>query len=270
VRPLLALVLAAALALTAASCGSGSETSPEDEVREAAVAAVGSKDAKRLCRTMVTDHFVEEVFGGDLKACVTSSIVDDNPGKPIVSTIALQGEDETAALVAVRMRGGESGGVAGHVRFAKEGEEWKLDSFENDYLRSVFDVGIGQIDEGAISTPAMQACMGKQFDKLSDQELRTFTFTSLADPAVAEKQVIALAERCRVPLAEYAADTFADALAEEDDVKPAYVECIRKELFTWLELTNISGELIVDKPSWAVVAALEGIAEGSIKNCKGE
>lgn len=264
-RPFLALVLAAAVALVAVACGS--ESSPEDEVREAAVAAASTKDSKRFCRNMVTDHFVEEVFGGDVKACIDSSVVDDNPGKPVVSTIALQGEDETRALVAMRVKGGESDGVAGHVRFAKEGDAWKMDRFENDYLRSVFAVGIGRIDEGAVSTPEMQDCMGKQFDKLSDSELRTFTFTSLADPDAGAKQALTLAKRCRLPLAEYAADTFADALAEDDDADPAYVECIRKELTTWLELTNITSELLVDDPNFAVLAALEGLAAGARKNC---
>lgn len=267
-RPLLALVLAAAIALTSLACGS--ETSPEDEAREAAVVALGTKDGKRFCRTLVSDHFLDEVFAGDLGACIDSSVVDDKPGKPIVSTVALQGEDETRALVAVRMRGGESDGVAGHVRFAKAGDAWRLDRLENDYLRSVFDVGIGKIDEGAVSTPEMQACMSKQFASLSDSELRSFTFASLADPKAAEKQAIALAKHCRLPLAEYTADTFADALAEDDDAKPAYVKCIREELTTWLLLTNISSELIVDEPDWAVLAALEGIAEGARKNCKGE
>lgn len=264
-RTLLVPLLAAAIALTAVACGS--ETAPEDEVREDAIAALSATDTRPFCRTMVTDHFLEEVFGGDLRSCIDSSVVEDKPGKPVVSAVALQGEEETRALVAVRVQGGEADGVAGHLRFAKVDDEWKMDRLENDYLRSVFDVGIGRIDEGAVSTPEMQACMSKQFASLGDAELRSFTFDNLADPKAGEEQAIALAKRCRLPLAEYAADTFADALAESDDADPVYVKCIREELTALLLLTNITGELIVDKPSFAALAALEGLAAGAKQNC---
>lgn len=66
VRKLLVTLAVSAVALTAVACGS--ETAPEDEVREDAITALSATDTKRFCRTMVTDHFLEEVFGGDLRS----------------------------------------------------------------------------------------------------------------------------------------------------------------------------------------------------------
>ena len=107
------LVLLAALAL--AACGS--ETPPEDEVREAALVAAKSEDPKVFCRQLVSARFVDEVFGGDRKACESSDVVEENSGKPVITTVVVPEKDDSKATVGMRIEGGKADGLEGHVRF---------------------------------------------------------------------------------------------------------------------------------------------------------
>lgn len=264
-RLLVPIALLFALALALSACGSGA--SPEEEVREAAIEAGRSEDPKVFCRTMVTHRFVEEVFDGDVAACADSEIVDDDPGRPVVEDVAMKDEDATTATVAIRVAGGESGGVTGHLRFAKEGEDWKVDRFETDYMRSVFAVGLEKVDEGALATPAMRDCMGEQLTGLSDDRMRELTLNTIADEASARKDLVALAGKCPGPLAQGVANQIADSLEGDKQNSPAYVRCIREEIAFLLKLTGIAPELIVPEPNEIAVAALAGVAEGAKQNC---
>lgn len=263
-----ALVLLAALAVALGACGGG--TSAEDEVREAAIVAGETEDPKVFCRQLVTDRFIDEVFGGDVATCLESDVVEDNPGKPIVSDVVIEEQNENAATVAIRVKGGEADGTSGHLGFAKIDDEWLLDRFETDYLRSVFAVGVEKVDTGAVSTPAMKNCIGKQIEGLADPAIRELTFNSLSAEAKAEKKLIGFAEECPGPLADYVADEIAKALTEDSERSPAFIRCAHDEISFFLEITGIAPGLIVDEPDFATMAALEGIVSGVRKNCSGK
>lgn len=259
------LVLAAAAALGAC----GSETPPEDEVREAAIVAGKSEDPKVFCRQLVTARFLDEVFGGDLAACLKSDIVEENPGKPVVTQVAIPESDDSRATVAMRFEGGEADGIAGHLLFVERDDGWKLDRFETDYLRSVFAVSIDKVDEGVVSTPEMKACMGTQLDRQGDAFLRTLTFDSLTDEKRAEAKTIGLAEACPGPLADAVADEITEALIDSGQRGPAFVRCAHDEFAAFLELLGITPDLIRGKLDFATMAALEGLTAGIRKNCAG-
>jgi len=263
-----ALLVLAVLAAVLGACGSGS--SPEEEVREAAIRTAATDNAKTFCHTMVTEGFLDEVFDGDIAGCVNSSVIDEEPGKPIISTVALRGEDESRALVGLRIEGGEADGLTGHVDFAKEGEEWKLDRFGDDYLLSVYEVSMDRVDEGAVSTPSVRACMGKRLAGLDSGALRNLTFVGLTDKAKAEKRLIAIAKECPGPLADYVAGEMLKAFAEAGGHSPAFMRCVRQELPAFIELTGIAGNLIVAEPDFASLAALEGLLVGVQRNCSGK
>lgn len=259
------LILVAAAALGAC----GSDTPPEDEVREAAIVAGKSEDPKQFCRELVTARFVEEVFDGDLAACLKSDIVDENPGKPVVTQVAIPENDDSRATVAMTFKGGESGGLSGHLLFVEQDDGWKLDRFETDYLRSVFDVSIDKVDEGVVSTPEMKACMGRQLDRQGDAFLRALTFDSLTDKKRAEAKTIGLAEACPGPLADAVADEITAGLIESGERGPAFIRCAHDEFAAFLELLGITPDLVRGKLDFATMAALEGLTAGVRKNCAG-
>jgi hypothetical protein len=260
------LVLLATLALGAC----GSDTPPEDEVREAAIVAGKSEDPKQFCRQLVSARLVDEVFDGDLGACLKSNVVEENPGRPVVKGVVIPEGDETTATVAMTFEGGESDGVTGHLRFIEEDDEWKLDRFETDYLRSVFDVGIAKVDEGAVSTPEMKRCVSRELGKLADGEIRDLTFDTLTDEDAAGKKIIGLAENCPAALADYVADELLVAFTETGPDTPAYRRCVHDELIFFLQILDITPDLLEDNPSEATVAALQGLSLGVEKNCGGD
>lgn len=257
-----ALLIGLAIALSA--CGGG--TSPEEDVREAALAAGRTQNPKAFCRQMVTARYLDEVFGGDVEACVKSSIVEGDPGRPVVEGVVVKGEDEDVASVAVREVGGDADGSGGHLRFALEEDEWKLDRYETDYMRSIFATGIEVVDEGAIAGPEMKECLGEQVERLSDDSIRSLTLHTISDKSAAADEVAQLAGNCPGPLADALAQQIAESLAE-DGSSPKYVHCIRNEISTLLAVTGISEELIGSDPSDAATAALEGIALAAKEGC---
>lgn len=257
------LVLLAALAL--AACGS--ETPPEEEVREAAILTAHTEDPKVFCRQLVTQRFVEEVFDGDRKACEKSDVVEENTGKPVITEIAIPEKDDSRATVGMRVEGGKSDGLAGHVLFLDVDGEWKLDRFETDYLRSVFDVSIKKVDEGIVSYDSMKNCMSKQLDAKGEAFLRTLTWESMTDTKLAEEKTISLAEKCPGPLAEAVAEEITGGLLESGKSSPAFVHCAREEFAAFIELLDLGPDLIRGKVDFATIAVLQGLASGIRKNC---
>src|SRR4051794_6919016 len=105
-----ALFLVVACAL--AACGS-SGPSAEDEAESVAVRGLETKDAKEFCRRLASKRLIEEFVAGGPSACEkASSVVSKDPGKTKVTEVALRGEDDSQAELAVEIEGGETGGVA--------------------------------------------------------------------------------------------------------------------------------------------------------------
>ncbi len=259
------LVLATALGI--ASCGD-SGPSTEEEVQEAVVKAIESKDPKAFCRTLVSDHYLEMVYG-DVQACLDSNeSAADDPGQVQATAVALDPKDETRAEVKLTIQGGDHDGAAGHVEMAEEEDGWKLDDFGDDYLRSTFIAEIATVDEGVVAIPSMKVCFRRQVKTLDTATLRDLTFTnSRGDVGKTNEKLLKLAEHCPKGLAEYGAWEITQGLEESGKRSPAFVKCIREEVTAFLLLTEITPELLKEHPGFAAVAAFEGIVVGAKKNC---
>lgn len=180
----------------------------------------------------------------------------------------LDPEDESRAEVKLTMRGGELDGTAGHLEMVEAEDGWRLDDVADDFLRSAFLAEIETVDEGVVAVPAMKACFRKQVEKMDAAKLRNLTFTNNSGhQAEVKADLLELAERCPVGLAEYGAWEITRGLAEEGKRSPAFVDCIREEVTGLLLLTDITPELLKEHPGFAAVAAFEGIVVGAKKNC---
>ncbi len=265
-RSLFAAGLIAIAAVAISACGS-SGPSTEDEVRDAAVHVIASEDTREFCRRLVSDSYIEEVFGdGGRAACERSTMVGENPGTPTVSAVTVEG-DESRAVVAVAISGGQLGGSAGHLEMVRKGERWLLDSNSDDFLRSSFEVALRKVDEGALATAAMKTCMGEQVAELSDDRLRQISHDASTDSEAMVADLLPLAENCPAALAEYGAKALTDGLFESGERSRAYIRCVRDELESSLLLTDIAPELIGENPAVGAVFALEGLAAAAKKSC---
>jgi hypothetical protein len=261
---LAALSLLAACALSA--CGSAGP-SAEDEAKTTAIRALETKDAKEFCRRLASKRLIDENVVGGTPACEKASVVAKDPGRTSVTTISLSGEDDSRAELAVKIEGGETGGVAGHLKLVRQGDRWLLDHYGADFLRSSLLVGIRKVDGGALANERMKACMGGQVAKLGDERIREINRAATSGGEVLIKALLPYAENCPAALAENAADEFTKGLTKDGKNSPAYVNCLHDEIEGFLLLTDITPELLGEHPGWAPVAALEGIAKGAKQNC---
>ncbi len=258
---------AALAALGFAACGD-SGPSTEEEVRAAATRAIEAADAKPFCRQMVSAGYIKRIFDGDVRKCVSSEgSVPEDSGKARVTAVALDQKDETRATVAIAVSGGDLDGTAGHLEMVEEEDGWKLDDYEDDYLRSAFLAAIRSVDEGAVSTGPMKACFTRQVKALDAATIRKLNFASDSDEQnELDGELKELAEGCPHALADYGAKTLTQGLAEKRS--PAFARCIRRELFFLLDITDLAPELLTEHPNFAAEAAIDGIVESAKKSCE--
>jgi hypothetical protein len=260
-------------ALLLGGCGGGDEDGPtsEQEAKAAAVRAVENSDAASFCRHQASKGYLDRIYGGDVAACTRSEGSVPEEASSARATKAVVKSDDTHAEVAIVLTGGSYDGASGSVEMVKERGAWKVDDYDDDFIRSAFLAAIQTLDEGAISTPGMKACFTRQVKGMPIAKVRELTYTSNSDEEKkGRKLLLGMAEKCpESALAEYGATTLTEGLTEKGDHKPGYVNCLYKEIKAFLELTGITTELLAEHPNFAAVAALEGIAEGAKKNCGG-
>lgn len=275
-RSSLALLLAILAGLGLAACGGGGSSTDEgptveEEVKLAAVRAVENDDAPSFCRREVSKGYLREIYGGDVERCAESDgTVPEHPAQAKAG-VAKVGPDGHAT-VTVSLTGGDLDGTSGGVAMVKEGGVWKLDEYDDAFVRSAFLASIRSVDEGAVSTPGMKACFTRQIKQMPAAAVRHLTYASEeGDTKSQNKTLLKMAEKCpESALAEYGAKTLTDELdVKPGDHKPGYVKCLYKEIKFLLELTGITTELLVEHPNSAAVAALEGVVVGAKENCGG-
>lgn len=276
-RSSLALIAAIFAAFGLGACGGGGSSTAdgptaEEEVKAAAVRAVENPDAASFCRREASNGYLAQIYDGDVGKCADSDgSVPTRPSRATAAGVKM-GTDQRHATVGVSLTGGDLDGTSGGVAMVKEGGDWKVDEFDDRFVRSAFLASIETVDEGAISTPGMKKCFGRQVKAMPAAAIRELTYASAADDVKGQnEQLLKMAEKCpESALAEYGARALTDELdVAKGDHKPGYVKCLRKEIEFFLELTGITTELLADKPGFAAVAALEGIVEGAKENCGG-
>lgn len=276
-RSSLALLVAVLTALGLAACGGGGSSTDEgptaeEEVKVAAVRAAENGDAAGFCREEASKAYIARIYGGDVKKCAGSDgTVPEHPSEATASKVKVK-RDQRHATVTVSLSGGDLDGASGAIEMVKEDGAWKVDEFDDAFIRSAFLASIKTVDEGAVSTPGMKACFTKQIKAMPAATIRDLTYASdQGNVKEQNKGLLKMAEKCpESALAEYGARTLTDELNIKPGVhKPGYVKCLRKELEFLLEVTGITTELLAEHPGFAAVAALEGIVEGAKKNCGG-
>jgi hypothetical protein len=259
-----------------AGCGGGgssTEDGPtaEEEVKVAAVRAVENQDAASFCHKEASQAYLEKIYGGDEKKCASSEgTVPKHPSKAKASAARVQ-PGQRNATVTVSLTGGDLDGTSGAIEMVKEGGAWKVDDYDDAFVRSAFLASIKTVDEGAVSTPEMKACFSRQVKQLPAATIRHLTYASDADEQEEmNKSLLKMVKKCPdSALAEYGARTLTEGVHESAKHRPGYVNCLHKEIHFLLEVTGLTTELLVEHPSFAAVAALEGIVEGAKKNCGG-
>jgi hypothetical protein len=271
-RPL-PLIATLSLALLAGCGGDGDAPattpppSPRQQVQTAAQRLLAERDAAVVCRRLVTDGFVQQVFKGDVQACTRSEIADaPQTGKQVVGDVRVDG---STASVEIVLQGGERDGLGGHYTFTREGRSWKLDAFEDDVVRATLVRSAEEAGQaggtGAFTYAPLRACVTKKFQSMPIEDARAFLFAGLRKAASAKKLGNALIAGCPDELAGYVADGLANGLAK--DHSRAYVDCMRRQLTGLLMATGLAKEALKGNTNGAGTAALKGLALGADRTC---
>jgi hypothetical protein len=267
-------LIAATTVTLAAGCGGGEDApettpppSPRQQVQAAAQRLLSERDASVVCRTLVTDAFVQQAFGGDVQACARSEIADaPQTGKQVVGDVRVTGPQ---ASVEVVQRGGDQDGLGGHYTFVREGRSWKLDDLQDDLVRTLLVLAAGEAGRaggtGAFTYAPLRACVTKRFRSMPIDDARAFLFAGLRKADNAKKLGNKLIASCPKQLAGYVADGLADGLAE--DHSPAYVDCMRRELTGLLWATGLAKVALKGNTTGAGNAAVQGLALGADRTC---
>jgi hypothetical protein len=268
--PLIAALSAALLA----GCGGDSDApetapppTPEQQVQTAAQRLLAEHDASVVCRRMVTDGFVQQVFAGDVETCAQSEIADPpKTGKQVVGDVQVNG---SSASVEIVQQGGDHDGLGGHYTFTREGRSWKLDAFEDDLVRTALVVSADEAGQGggdgALTYAPLRACMTKKFQSMPIDDARAFLIESLNKTPKAKKLANDVLASCPNQLAGYVADRLANGLGEGHS--QAYVDCMRRELNGLLLATGLAKEALKGNTSGAGTSALGGLALAANKAC---
>jgi|GEM_PF-5009731 len=263
------LLLMLPLALLA-SCGGGE--SDEDQIAavvEQLNAAEEKPEIEVACNELLTDRFVKVVYGGDIQKCVDQPLNDpdesEDPGTTEVSSTTIEGE---SAEVKVTTVGGKTEGTEGTWTFRKQGGDWMVDEFGDDYLRSTFAVSVAVVDGGAFSYEPLRSCMSDQVSNLKSGELRNFMFqTFRGNKKRALTQVLSFAQECPHELAEYVADQLATRVLAKKDLTKAQIRCAEKRLIPLLQVTGLSSMALAQDAGSAEAFALVGLIAGVVKQC---
>ena len=269
-KRILALLLLLPLA-TLPACG-GSSDSPEDQIT-AVVDQMNSAETKEdfqaVCQQLFTSRFVKESYG-DEKTCVEAPLKeqksDEDSGEATVDSVAVDGD---RATVKVSTDSDEGVKATGSWQFVSDGGDWKLDRFNDDFLRSTLLASVKAVDQGAISYEPMRDCMAGQVSTLKPARLRPVMFQTLrGNKEVALDQILAIAKTCPRPMAEYVADGLATRALAQKNVTRAQIRCARKQLVPLLQLTDLSSMALgAGNFGDATGYALAGLIAGVMKHC---
>jgi hypothetical protein len=285
-RSLIVIWVSILVALGLAACGGGgastgsggtdsaeaTDASPPaaHEAEAAAVRAVEDGDAASFCRGEASAGYIRRIYGGDVGRCVSSKgSVPERPGKASARAAVLD-PDEEHATVTVALSGGTLDGTAGKIEMVREGDGWKLDDYDDAFIRSAFLASIHTADEGALSTPEIKACFSHQVKGLPAATIRQITDHSDAgEKGAMDRDLVKIAENCpESALAEYGARTLTEGVEEGGKHGKGYVACLHREIKFGLEVSGITTDLLLAHPSEAAVGALEGIVEGAKGSCE--
>lgn len=177
---------AALFASVALACG-GSDQEEESAVSEVVAAAIMNDDEERLCNELLSERFVEAVYG-DLETCLAAEAPDDDDGEDAnevtVADIEIDGDTATATVTEV---GGDTDGATGGITLVLVSDNWRIDQLGIDYLRSILAQGLlnekeySEEEHGPLADETVRECFRQGMDELDDEDFRQIAYDGMAD-----------------------------------------------------------------------------------------
>ena len=192
-----------AAAFGASACG-GDGDSDEDQIKDVINEAVTTTDTS-ACTDLVTENFVETTYGeADDPQAACEQDVEDSTNDPDSLDFESIEVDGDSATTDVTFNGGENDGRTATIGLVKEGDDWKVDSFEaasSDTATGTEATTRTETSAGtdASGSPSVSGTVGKAVEQVARQQLeQSGQFT--------DAQVDCILDGIRDDLAKYSLD----------------------------------------------------------------
>lgn len=140
-----------------------------------------SKDSVRICRDLVTDAFVKELYETQT-ACREDDEEEGTPDGATISGITVTG---TTATAQVALKGGDLDKASGAWNFVKQAGKWRLNEWSTQFLRSGFLVTFAGLAEDDPTSPfsdkSFLDCISSEATKMSDEKFRALARAAFKD-----------------------------------------------------------------------------------------
>ena len=268
-RILASIALVLSIPLLLAACGGGGEDQ-EDAVKEVVdriAAAEDEAEVKQVCAEDLSARFIKEVYG-DTEQCEENPLNDDSEidvGVITAKDVAVDGSTATVAVVTEDGIGGD-----GTWTMVEEDGAWKLDRYEDDFIRDSFMEAVDATPEGMLTFEPMKACITPKIANLDAATLRELTYQGAKDQTQKALDTMnALAEKCPRQLNAYVADTLTNEVLAGQGLSKKQLKCAERQMGPLIELTGLGPDALNGNNQYgdATAAALAGIVSGAMKNC---
>ena len=237
---------------------------PVAQVRELAPTVISEAGGYELCFEHSSDRFIRAVFKGDRETCRNLQRII-GPGKPKVLDVKVTGDRATAS---VEYEGSVLKGPYGTLTFVREGDGWKLDELDGDFMRSTAVVSVRALSTGALSVPQVQECVAKETLKLSDAAVRKYVYALFRLDEDAGQSALRLVNKCPKQVAIYVAEELAHGLRKEG-YRERYIDCVQPRLEAYMMLTGVAPEVLSGSDNKGFgAAAVSGLIKGVDEQCR--
>jgi len=245
-----------ATCLAAAGCGDDGP-SDEDQIATAVKLAATSEKVKESCEKAITSRLLREVYGtlADCRKENKPDPDDDTDDRASNSGTRIEDDKATTALK-VTIDGAEV--ADGRVALVRQGDDWKLDRFGLDWLRSLF-VGFPKI-EGVPKGSA--ACFESATRGLSTSAVRKTGNAMIGGRIDDLPPAVAACLQDKTIGREALESGIKQGLKEEGNFTQARFECIQRRL-----RTAITDEQIANLTGSKLPPALDRKMRRAILNC---
>lgn len=272
-RIVASIVFAVALPILLSACGGGGDDQ-EGKIREVVDRIAVAKEpaeVEAVCADDLSARFVKEVYG-DAEQCVKSSLDDDseleNAGVNTAQDVSIDGSTATVEIVTEDGIGGD-----GTWTMVDEDGSWKLDRYEDDFVRDNFLSAVDATPEGMLTFEPMKNCITPKIAALDDAALRELTYQGARDQTQKALDTLnALAEKCPRQLTQYVADTLTNEVLADQGLSKKQLKCAERQMGPLIELTGLGPDALNGNNQYgdATAAALSGIVSGAMQNCAGK
>jgi hypothetical protein len=173
-----------------AGCGGG----PDDQklIEDLLVQGYTTDEPAEECDGALSGGLLKKTYGSAARCRTVEKDPEENkPTGVQVSDVTVDGDRATAS---VALEGGDQDGARGPMQLVRQGDDWRIDAFSPELLRSTFEASI-KTDRDL--PEAVKGCFADDIRSMSDDELVAFAYASIGQRPEGLKRLQTMLASCQ-------------------------------------------------------------------------